>query len=237
VRKQATDPTTRQWSFVEPVACLRTRLLVCRIGKEADHARIEETTMPRLTLTVVARKHENAVNVDNPDVNNREIGFRVTATLTSSESVSQDLQITYPLEQYVRDEYWTETRDPNTGDWGAPEEEIGTWERDEFGKDDDRGIWDSNRTPTVFYDEPGFLGTGRRDGRALGRNTRLGQYKVEFAWEVRGPGGKKTGGLLPIVLVADPDDSNRITYYAWAAGQRVNLSGTQKLVVKTSFIW
>jgi hypothetical protein len=167
--------------------------------------------MSKLTLKVKACKHPNAVNIDNPSVV-REIGFKVTTTLTSDVPASSTLQEKYKLVQYVTDKYWLQTRDTDTstvwvdGGWNTT-----AWERDQFGKDDDQGEWNSTQSETTFYDEPGFLGTQGQHARALNKRQRLGYYEISFKWKVY------DGGILlketeVITLKADPDNSNNIAY-------------------------
>jgi hypothetical protein len=166
----------------------------------------------KLTLTVVAAKHPDTVDSDDPSTV-REIGFKVTSTLTSDTQVAETLQDSYRLEQWVKDKYWLDTRDSDSStDWETGDEEGTDWERDEFGGEDDHGVWFSTRSETQFLDEPGFLGMGGgANARALTRRQRLGSYEIWFKWKIF-DGGTLLLETGEIALKADPDDANNITY-------------------------
>ena len=62
--------------------------------------------METLTLTITFTKHPDTVPKDNPDIDNRNIGFKVTTTLESDIPASESLQDKYKLVQYVKDNYF-----------------------------------------------------------------------------------------------------------------------------------
>ena len=166
-----------------------------------------------LSLRVVANKHNNAVSKDNPSAV-REIGFKVTATLTAtgSDISPSTLQEKYPLEQWVTDKFWLQTRpSEKSSQWTDQKEQSTGWQRDEFGRDEDRGEWHSERHQTKFSDEPGFLGRDKRHGRGLNTLERLGDYEISFYWKV---GSKPPFKTEIITLKAEPDDDSNITYTA-----------------------
>lgn len=168
--------------------------------------------METLTLTITFTKHPDTVPKDNPDIDNRNIGFKVTTTLESDIPASESLQDKYKLVQYVKDNYFIQYRSSDTSDdWADyPPETNNDYARDEFGEIDDRGVWFSEPKKTTFLDEPGFLGDGI-NGQALPNTQRLGTYKVEFYWDIMN-GDEKLLTTPKFTLEADPDDDGVIDY-------------------------
>jgi hypothetical protein len=185
--------------------------------------------MPKFTLTVVAQRHEDAVSNDDPSVDRRQIGFRMTATLRSERDFRPTLQKKYKLQQFVTDEYWLQERDDTSSDdWGDLPVEKTEWELDPFGVNSSGGEWVSDESETVFTDEPGFLGVGDRHERALSRTRRLGKYVIEFRWKVTKMFGADRGAtteyLLPLTLKASPNDAGVIKYSGTFGGTKTVLT-------------
>ena len=167
--------------------------------------------MGQLTLKVEASKYPGAADTDDPSII-REVGFKITTTLSSDTAAFSTLQEKYKLEQWVTDKYWLQTREQDTstvwidGDW-----ETTRWERDQFGEDNDQGEWNSDRTTTTFFDEPGFLGRSGPNARALDKKQRLGDYQISFKWKVY-DGTRLLKETEVITLQAEPNDNDDIIY-------------------------
>lgn len=169
----------------------------------------------RLTLIITAARHPEAVDTDNPSIAGRQIGFQLTAELRSTNRAVSTLQEKYKLEQFVKDKYWLSTRPSDTSDvWtdGAWSGSGDDWVLDSFGFDAALGEWNSTRTATTFWDEPGFLGTNGAHARALPKTQRLGYYEASFKWRVTNESNGEYRDIPAMTFKADPDDQNRIQY-------------------------
>ena len=169
----------------------------------------------RLTLQVTFEIHPEATRVDDP-TKVRQIGFKVTTVLKADggRKFYSPLQERYKLVQEVADSHWVSERENANSDWYDGGLVSRGFERDQFGKKGDGGTWDSNENETIFWDEPGFLGTGQRHGTALRPNQRLGDYEIRFKWYVSdlSENGKRIIATGEYILKASPDDFNVITY-------------------------
>ena len=169
----------------------------------------------RLTLIIVAARHPQSVDTDNPDVANRQIGFKFTVELKLTNPAASTAQETYKLEQFVKDKYWLSTRPNDTSadwtdrDWDGSDD---TWELDSFGFTDAIGEWDSDRDRTIFWDQPGFTGARGRHTQALPKTQRLGYYEVSFKWKVTNVGTGKYREFPALTFKADPNDDGSIQY-------------------------
>lgn len=167
--------------------------------------------MGQLTLKVEASKYPGAADRDDPSTI-REVGFKVTTTLSSDTAAFSTLQEKYKLEQWVTDKYWLRTREQDTSTaWVDGNWETTRWERDQFGGDNDRGEWDSDKNTTTFLDEPGFLGTRGLHARALDKTQQLGDYEISFKWKIY-DGARLLKETEVITLKAEPNDNDDIIY-------------------------